>query len=201
MAQTQQRYMLAKTSTITSIETRSRRECMLPLDFHPCLSYMSNMAFAFWGPFQALSHICDSKSREIVIPTTHAHKEINPDTRFYTYTNVSPLDQSIRLQSLCREWCSSAHKVKKMLFSPLSFAVSFQHVCPNLVQVTSPNGVKLRPWGQELSSGHKHPCFRTRTFFVFHCSAPVPLPQACRERSHLTASYVAIFSGYSRAYH
>lgn len=164
------------------------------------LFVMSNMAFAFWGPFQALSHNSVSKPQETDMSTTHTH--VITDTRIYTHTKVFAPGRSIRHQPLCRDWCSPAQNEKKnVLFSTVFLSVSFQHICPDIVQVTSPNGVKLRSWGQELSSGHKHPCFRTSTFFVFHCSAPVSLPQACRGRSHLAASYVAIFSGYSWAYY
>lgn len=104
-------------------------------------------------------------------------------------------------EALCKDRCSFHKVYKNVLFSSVFLSVSFQHVCPGFVQVTSPNGVKLKPCSQETSFGHKHPYIRTRTFFVFHSSPPVSLPGADRERSHLTDSYVAIFPGYSWAYY
>lgn len=38
------------------------------------LFVMSDMAFAFWGPFQAMSHISNSVSRGCYINNTHIYK-------------------------------------------------------------------------------------------------------------------------------
>lgn len=165
----------------------------------PFLFAMSNMAYAFWGPFQAPSLVSSERPQEAdtSICCVYTQKERIANT----YTKVSPQSQSIksrRYMNCC--FLAQSKEGKKEKYNAL-FSAVFQHVCPDFLQVTSPNGVKLRPWGQELSSGHKHPCFRTRTFFVFHCSFSALLPQAGWKRSHLTASYVAIFSGYSWTYH
>lgn len=122
---------------------------------------------------------------------THVSKQTQTHIHTCTQTKAFPLGQSIRQKPLYGDADAPLHKVeKKCSFLHSVFLIlSFQHVCPDLLQVTSPNGVKLRPRGQELSSGHKHPCFRTGTLFVFHCSVPVPLPQAQGKGSHLTASY------------
>lgn len=73
-----------------------------------------------------------------------------------TESRLSPLGQSIRQQRLWNGWRSSAQSKKKkkkknVLFSSVFLSVSFQHVCPYFVQVTSPNGMKLRACGHELS--------------------------------------------------
>lgn len=112
----------------------------------PSLFVMSNMALAFLGAISSsVTSLLASLKRQLyqqhafTLRRNHRHTCIHIQKRSL---QASPLD------SHCVGAEVPLHKVKKCpLLHSVFLSLSFEHVCPDLVQVTSPNGVKLRPRG------------------------------------------------------